>query len=200
VRPTIECREREADVTISDSDRLHSQLARYEDMFRGYRMEIVEGNIVMSPLRPFHNETIMRLWTQLEGQLDPQWGFISDVAIPFSDDFEFCPDLALIPAAEKDRNLTSYAPDLIELAIEVVSPSSVRNDYEVKNGQYAARGIPNYLIFDPQQGHLVTLWNPGPGGYLGRDTLPYGGEVAVETKVGRLTIDTGRLPVDPGPS
>ena len=53
-------------MTISDSDRLHSRLARYEDMFRGYRMEIVGGNIVMSPLRPFHNETIVRLWTQLE--------------------------------------------------------------------------------------------------------------------------------------
>lgn len=198
VRPTIECRETEADVTISDSDRLHSQLARYEDMFRGYRMEIVEGNIVMSPLRPFHNETIMRLWTQLEAQLGPEWGFISDVAIPFSDDFEFCPDLALIPAAEKNRNLTSYAPDLIELAIEVVSPSSVRNDYEVKNKQYASRGIPNYLIFDPQKAHLVTLWNPGPDGYRGRDTLPYGGKLTVETKIGRLTVDSSRLPVDPG--
>ncbi|MGW1800418.1 Uma2 family endonuclease [Streptomyces sp. NPDC001984] len=184
-------------MTISDSDRLHSQLARYEDMFRGYRMEVVEGNIVMSPLRPFHNETIMRLWTRFEAQLGPEWGFISDVAIPFSDDFEFCPDLALIPAAERDRNLSAYAPELIELAIEVVSPSSVRNDYEVKNKQYAARGIPNYLIFDPQRGHVVTLWNPGPDGYLGRDTLAYGGKVTVETKLGRLTVDTSRLPIGP---
>ncbi|MGW2745141.1 Uma2 family endonuclease [Streptomyces sp. NPDC001450] len=184
-------------MTVSDSDRLHSQLARYEDMFRGYRMEIVEGNIVMSPLRPFHNETIMRLWTQLEPQLGSEWGFISDVAVPFSDDFEFCPDLAVIPEAEKNRNLTSYPADLVELAIEVVSPSSVRNDYEVKNKQYAARGIPNYLIFDPRTGHLVTLWNPGPDGYLGRDTLPYGGKLTVETKLGSLTVDTARLPVDP---
>ncbi|MFE1312240.1 Uma2 family endonuclease [Streptomyces sp. NPDC058755] len=184
-------------MTVSDSDRLHSQLARYEDMFRGYRMEIVEGNIVMSPLRPFHNETIMRLWTQLEPQLSPEWGFISDVAIPFSDDFEFCPDLAVIPEAEKNRNLTSYPADLVELAIEVVSPSSVRNDYEVKNKQYAARGIPNYLIFDPRTGHLATLWNPGPDGYLGRDTLLYGGKLTVETKLGSLTVDTSRLPVDP---
>ncbi len=33
---------------------------------------------------------------------------------------------------------------------------------------------------------------------MGRDTLPYGGEIAVETKLGRLTVDTSRLPVDPG--
>jgi Uma2 family endonuclease len=184
-------------VTGSESDRLHSQLARYEDMFRGYRTEIVEGNIVMSPLRPFDNQTIMRLWTQLESQLGEEWAFISDVAIPFSADFEFCPDLAVIPSAEKDRNLTSYPADLVELAIEVVSPSSVRNDYEVKNKQYAARGIPNYLILDPRQAHVVTLWNPGPDGYLGRDTFRYGGEVAVETKIGSLVIDTAVLPVDP---
>ncbi|MCS0602851.1 Uma2 family endonuclease [Streptomyces sp. LP11] len=184
-------------MTVSGIDRLHSQLSKLEDMFPGYVTEIVEGSIVMSPLRPFHNETIMRLWAQLEAQLGPEWGFISDVAIPFSDDFEFCPDLAVIPAAEKNRNLTCYPPDLVELAIEVVSPSSVRNDYEVKNKQYAARGIPNYLIFDPRTGHLHTLWNPGPDGYLGRDTLAYGGELTVETKLASLTLDTSRLPVDP---
>lgn len=104
-------------MTISDSDRQHSQLARYEDMFRGYRTEIVEGNIVMGSLRPFHNESI---------SAGPEWGFISDVAIPFSDDFEFCPDLALISEAEKNRNLTCYAPELIERAIEVASPMTTR--------------------------------------------------------------------------
>ncbi|MFD7706426.1 Uma2 family endonuclease [Streptomyces sp. NPDC059786] len=187
-------------MTIPDNDRPHSRLARYEDMFRGHRTEIVEGDLVMCPLKPFHAKSIQRIWTQLEDQLSPAWGFISDVAIPFDADFEFCPDLALIPTAEKNKNLTSYSPDLIELAIEVVSPSSVRNDYEVKNKQYAARGIPNYLIFDPQKGHLVTLWNPGPDGYLGRDTIAYGGKATVETGVGRLTVDTSRLPVDPGTS
>jgi len=197
LRPTIGCGDREAEVTISESDRLHSQLARYEDMFRGYRMEIVEGNIVMSPLRPFHNETIMRLWIQLESQLAEEWAFISDVAIPFSADFEFCPDLAVIPAAEKNKNLISYPAGLLELAIEVVSPSSARNDYEVKYRQYAAQGIPNYLLLDPGKADLVTFWNPSPDGYLGRDTFRYGGEVAVETKVGRLSVDTSVLPVDP---
>lgn len=57
VRPSIECMDREADVTVSDSDRLHSQLSRFEDMFPGYRMEIVEGAIVVSPLKPHLVET-----------------------------------------------------------------------------------------------------------------------------------------------
>ncbi|MDI3385873.1 Uma2 family endonuclease [Streptomyces sp. B-S-A8] len=184
-------------MTISETDRLHSQLSRFEDMFHGYRTEIVEGNIVMSPLRPFHNRTILEVWSQLKAQLGDDWSCVSDVAFPFSDEFEFCPDLAVIPAVEEARNVTAYSPDLIELVIEVVSPSSIRHDYEVKSRQYAARGLAHYLIFDPRAGHLVTRWNPGPDGYRGSDTIPYGGKAVVETDLGKLTVDTGALPVDP---
>ncbi|MEU2830324.1 Uma2 family endonuclease [Streptomyces lavendulae] len=190
--------DREADVTVSESDRLHSQLSRFEDMFPGYRMEIVEGAIVMSPLKPHHNATIWALWTTLRSQLPDDWGFLSDVAVPFDGDNEFCPDLAVIPQPEVAKNLSAYSPDLIELAVEVVSPSSVRNDYEVKDRAYARRGIPHYLIFDPYKAQCTTLWNPGPDGYRGRDVIPYGGTAVVETGIGKLSVDTSALPVDPG--
>lgn len=185
-------------MTVSESERLHSQLSRFEDMFPGYRMEIVEGNIVMSPLKPAHNATIWALWTALKPQLSDDWGFLSDVAVPFDGDNEFCPDLAVIPQADVAKNLSAYPPDLIELVIEVVSPSSVRNDYEVKDRAYARRGIPHYLIFDPYKAQCTTLWNPGPDGYLGRDVLPYGETVTVETGIGKVSVDTAALPVDPG--
>ncbi|MGW4033280.1 Uma2 family endonuclease [Streptomyces sp. NPDC004838] len=159
-------------MTISETDRLHSQLSRFKDMFPGYRTEIVEGNIVMSPVRPFRNRTMMNLWGRLETQLGSEWGLISDVAVPFTDSDEFCPDLAVVPAKEEARNLSACPPDLIELAIEVVFPSSRRNDYKVKDRHYAARGIPNYLIFDPCKGEVTTCWNPGPTGYRGTDSFP----------------------------
>ncbi|MEI5006864.1 Uma2 family endonuclease [Streptomyces sp. PmtA] len=169
--------DREADVTVtvSEIDRLHSQLSRLEGMFPGYRTEIVEGAIVMSPVEPHHAKTIRAVWNALEAQLSDEWDFISDVTIPFDDANELCPNLA----------------------VEVVSPGSVRNDYEIKDRAYARRGIPHYLVLDPYKAHCVTLWNPGPDGYLGRDTLPYGKTVVVETGIGRLTLDTGGLPVDP---
>ncbi|MFJ4875312.1 Uma2 family endonuclease [Streptomyces sp. NPDC088745] len=185
-------------MTISEIDRLHSQLSRFEDQFPGYRTEIVEGNIVMSPVKPHHGETIRRVWNALEEQVPEGWAFISDVAVPFDDDNEFCPDLAVIPAAEVAKNLGAYAPELIEVAVEVVSPSSVRNDYEVKVREYARRGIPHYLIFDPYRGHCVTMWNPGPDGYLGRDSIPYGKPVVVASGIGSFTVDTAKLPTDPG--
>ncbi|MEU9602900.1 Uma2 family endonuclease [Streptomyces sp. NPDC048057] len=182
----------------SQTDRLHSQLSRFEDVFPGHRTEIVEGNIVASPLRPVHNETIMRLWMLLESQLDAEWGLVSDVAMVFSETNEFCPDLAVMPAVEKNRNLSAYPADPIELAVEVVSPSSVRNDYVVKDREYAARGIANYLIFDPIKGEVGVRWHPGPEGYRGRDAFPYGDDVTVETSLGKVVLDTSKLPVDPG--
>ncbi|MFE6911848.1 Uma2 family endonuclease [Streptomyces erythrochromogenes] len=189
--------DREAGMSDPDTDGPPSRLGRFADMFPGHRTELVEGAIVLTPLQPHHGGTIWPLWTALDAQLPGGWSFMSDVAVPFDGDNEFCPDLALVPAVEVARNLSAYPPDLIRLAVEVVSPGSVRNDYEVKDRAYARRGIPHYLIFDPYKAHCVTLWNPGPEGYRGRDTIPYGGEVTVETGIGKLVIDTSGLPVDP---
>ncbi|MBU6531427.1 Uma2 family endonuclease [Streptomyces sp. NPDC057245] len=184
-------------MTVSDLDRLHSQLSRLEGMFPGYRTEIVEGSIMMNPVRPFHGRTITRLWVDLEDQLPDGWSLVTDVAFPFDGDNEFCPDLAVIPSEAEAENSGSYQADLIEFVAEVVSPSSVRRDYEVKPLWYASRGIANYLVFDPLRGQVVTMWNPGPDGYRGRDMLRYGPDLTVDSPLGKLTIDTGRLPVDP---
>jgi hypothetical protein len=74
--------DREADVTVtvSEIDRLHSQLSRLEGMFPGYRTEIVEGAIVMGPVEPHHAKTIRAVWNALEvvetgiGRLAPDTG------------------------------------------------------------------------------------------------------------------------------
>ncbi|EFL15769.1 predicted protein [Streptomyces sp. C] len=82
--------------------------------------------------------------------------------------------------------------------VEVVDPPTATDDYEIKDKAYARRGIPHYLVFDPYKAHCVTMWNPGPDGYRGRDVIPYGDAVVVETGLGKLTVDTSALPVDPG--
>ncbi|MFF4043963.1 Uma2 family endonuclease [Streptomyces sp. NPDC001816] len=86
---------------------------------------------------------------------------------------------------------------MIKLVLEVVSPESIRRDYEVKPRWYASRGIANYLVLDPLRGHVVTMWNPAPDDYLGRDTISYGPELTVVSPLGKLTVPTSRLPVDP---
>jgi Uma2 family endonuclease len=184
-------------VTATEVERLHAQLARYEDAFPGYRMEIVEATIMMSPVRPHRGKTIRHVWNALEPQLSDDWDLVSDVTFVFDDENEFCPDLAVIPAAGADANRSAYDPDLIELVVEVVSPGSRRRDYEIKPPRYAARGIANYLVLDPYQGRCVAFWHPGPDGYQGRDTIPYGTEVKIDSPLGALTLDTDGLPKDP---
>nr|WP_203643515.1 Uma2 family endonuclease [Streptomyces sp. SID14478] len=167
-------------------------------MFPGYRMEIVEGNIMTSPVKPHHGQTIRLVWNALEAQVGPDWGFTSDVAFPFDDENEFCPDLAVIPAPDVEKNKSAYSPDLVELVVEVVPKGSIKRDYEIKSRWYASRGIANYLILDPLQGHCVTMWNPGPDGYRGQDTVLYGTDVRVDSPLGALVIATAQFPVDPG--
>lgn len=176
---------------------MHTQLARFEDAFPGFRTEIVEANVVASPVTPHHGGTIHRVWSAVEPQLGQRWGGMSDVVFPFDEENEFCPDLAVIPAPEVAKNESAYPPDLIELVIEVVSRGSIRRDYEIKPRWYASRGIANYLVFDPLKGHVVTMWNPGPDGYRGRDTIPYGPDLTVDSPLGKLTVPTAALLVDP---
>ncbi|MDX3383624.1 Uma2 family endonuclease [Streptomyces niveiscabiei] len=178
-------------------DRLHTRLARFEDAFPGFLTEIVEGSVVATPVTPYHGSTTQRVWTALEQQLAPGWGLVSRAAFPFDDGNEFCPDLAVIPERDIARNDLAYPPHVIALVAEVVARGSVRRDYEIKPQMYASRGIANHLLFDPLQGHAVTMWNPGPDGYRGRDTVPYGPDLVVDTPLGKLTIPTHALPVDP---
>ncbi|MFF5481456.1 Uma2 family endonuclease [Streptomyces sp. NPDC012935] len=111
---------------------LHAQLARLEDAFPGFRTEIVEGNVVAYPVRPFDGGTVRAIWAAVEPQVAPDWALVSDVVFPFDEGNEFCPDLAAIPAAAAARNRSAYSPDLIEFVAEVVSPESSRRDYELK--------------------------------------------------------------------
>nr|WP_236647192.1 Uma2 family endonuclease [Streptomyces mobaraensis] len=151
----------------------------------------------MTPHRPFCGSTRQRVWSMLEAALPERWTAVGGVGFVFAEqEALLCPDLAVVPAAAA-RNLDSYPAGLIELTVEVVSPGSVRQDYLVKDRAYARAGIANHLILDPYQGHCVTLWNPGPDGYLGRDTIPYGKTVTIASTVGPLVFDTSGLPVDP---
>jgi len=111
-------------VTTSQTGRLRSRLSRLEDQFPGCHAEIVGGTIVLVPLQPFHGRTIGSVVHGLAAQLGPEWACMSDVAFPFTDVDELCPDVAVVPRSEADRNLSAYSPDLIELAVEAAPAAS----------------------------------------------------------------------------
>lgn len=178
---------------------LSSTMHRLADQVDGYRAEIVRGRIMLCQVRPFHGKTIVRLWTELERQLRPGWALVTDVASPIAAaDSELCPDLALVPESEEAKNLSKYAPDLIELAVEVVSPGSVHRDYHDKASLYAQAGVPVYAIFDPYAALCTVHHAPDGAAYARTERVGYGQRVVLPSPVGRFTVDTKTLPVDPG--
>jgi Uma2 family endonuclease len=70
------------------------------------------------------------------------------------------PDLSLVATAPEDTlPLLETAP---ALAIEIVTPSRPRDDYRAKRSEYAALGISEYWIVDPDNRKVsVMLWSDG---------------------------------------
>uniref|UniRef100_B8HM48 Putative restriction endonuclease domain-containing protein n=1 Tax=Cyanothece sp. (strain PCC 7425 / ATCC 29141) TaxID=395961 RepID=B8HM48_CYAP4 len=69
------------------------------------------------------------------------------------------PDLCVVPLEQMQPYLNASA--VLEagviLAIEVVSPDSVKRDYRFKRTEYAAFGIPEYWIIDPLEQKVMVL-------------------------------------------
>lgn len=70
------------------------------------------------------------------------------------------PDLSLVAAApEGALPLLETAP---ALTVEIVTPSRPRDDYRAKRSEYAALGISEYWIVDPDSRKVsVMLWSDG---------------------------------------
>ena len=58
------------------------------------------------------------------------------------------PDIVVISLADARAGLKRCRPDQVRVAIEIVSPGSVRVDRVAKMADYAEASIPNYWIID----------------------------------------------------
>lgn len=120
----------------------------------GIRLELVDGEIELSPSPlPRHSKIILRLSRMLMDHADLHGGgeVFSDIDVVFDqhnvrrpDLFWFGPERGPIP----DDRAIDQAPDL---AVEVVSPSSVEIDRDVKFKLYLNHGVKFYWIVDPAQ-------------------------------------------------
>jgi Uma2 family endonuclease len=85
---------------------------------------------------------------------------------------------------------------LLEVAFEVVSPTSRIRDYEMKPAAYAQAGIPVYVIADPYDAQLVVFSDPHGREYASRRAYRYGEQAEIPGSF-PLTIDTSELQADP---
>lgn len=137
------------------------------DMVRGLpddgnRYEVVHGELLVTPApRMWHEVIVDRLIVSLElylrrhrvGQVlgsraDLSWG--EDILVQ--------PDVFVIPLDEA-RTLDWAKIKTLLLAVEVLSPSSVRVDRFTKRRLYQEVRVPLYWIVDPDA-QAVEVWTP----------------------------------------
>lgn len=186
-------------IAMAESDntrQLDDMFERLEKMPvpEGYKVEIVEGTIYMSPQRDAHWQTIRRIVRVLDDHFGEDVDVVSDVRIDFPGLLNgYCPDVAkLRDDAEKDTGGRWRYED-IEFIAEVISKDTARNDYGPKKTAYALAEVPVYLIADPYVGKCRLFTQPKDGDYVSDLAITYGAEVDMTTTLG-LVLPTAKFP------
>lgn len=128
----------------------------YWNLPAGDRAELIDGQLyAMAPPNRLHQKLVMELSATLRQYIIAKEGNCEVYPAPFAvnlnaDDETYVePDISVICDKNKltDRGCKG-APDLV---IEIVSPSSRKMDYSIKNTLYSEAGVREYWIVDPEK-------------------------------------------------
>ncbi|MEU9410539.1 Uma2 family endonuclease [Streptomyces sp. NPDC048281] len=164
----------------------------------GVKMELLRGVIVMMASPDIvHNMIVADVQDQIPRQ---RWSRLQTQDVDILEEAsEPVPDLVVVVRDALPDSGRLLPAKLVTMVVEVVSKSSVHQDYVVKRSIYAAGKIPAYLILDPIMRHCVLLTKPAgegeDGDYLSQEIIKFGDPVPLE--VLGLELDTtefGTLP------
>lgn len=132
----------------------------------GRRYEVVDGLLLVSPMETVFNEQVsIRLFRQLDRQAPPGWEGVHEGGIRLGTDGRV-PDAGLVRAdvplrrREVGRPAEHYA-----LVVEIVSPSSQKNDRFFKPIEYADAGVPAYWRVETEPELVVVVHRLVEGRY-----------------------------------
>jgi Uma2 family endonuclease len=130
----------------------------YVTMTEGDKVEFINGAIIMhSPVKLHHNHASFNLAMLLKAFVDKHnLGFVGHEKILVSltrNDYE--PDICFFGCAKASQftpeQMQFPAPDFVA---EILSPSTEERDRGVKYQDYAAHGVAEYWLVDPESGTL----------------------------------------------
>ncbi|MCX5049027.1 MULTISPECIES: Uma2 family endonuclease [unclassified Streptomyces] len=182
----------------ANTERLDEWFKRLERMPvpEGFRVEIVEGNVHMTPQRDTHWSIIFRI----AGAVAAKFGMdklFSDVRIDFpGHENGFCPDVALLKDSAKKDGKGHWRYQDVEFVAEVISKGTAANDYGPKKLAYAEAEVPLYIIADPYQGRCYVYTDPKDGDYESRTPVDFGTDIDLTGTVVDLVLKTDTFPRD----
>ncbi|MFF9511903.1 Uma2 family endonuclease [Streptomyces sp. NPDC014724] len=194
-------------MTVADTDRIemadNGDERTLDMMFEwleptpeGFKVEIVEGIIYMSPQRDIHWRIILALIRQLLSRYGEEQ-LTSDVRFDFPGRLNgLAPDVVALAKGAAHDAKGRYRYQDIEFVAEVISKDTAANDYGPKKATYAAAGVPVYVIADPYTGtwHLHAL--PKDDEYRSVLSLDFGTPIDLTDTVVGLTLRTDTFPRD----
>jgi Uma2 family endonuclease len=172
-----------------DLDEVVWQAWKAMELPEGYRAEIIEGAIEVSPTgRYSHGQIINLLRDDLAVFLkDGDFVARNDMNV-IREGSAWVPDLFIVPR-DTDRYVTAdglgVTAAAVRLVIEVASPGKRSQDRDrvKKRREYARAGIPVYVIIDDHdtQGTVTVLTQPQPekADWVGVHRVPYGTDVTI---------------------
>jgi Uma2 family endonuclease len=111
----------------------------------GHRYEIVDGSLYVSPPpASLHQVFAGRIARILDDHIPETHLALEGVGIRLARDTVLIPDVSVVLADVALENVSLFTPADVLLAIEVVSPSSLRTDRVFKPALFAGAGIPAY--------------------------------------------------------
>ncbi|MFG3294422.1 Uma2 family endonuclease [Streptomyces sp. NPDC048179] len=176
-------------VNVPDLDEVLWQAWKAMELPEGYRAEIIEGAIEVSPTAcRSHMQIANRVRKALDKFLDGgEYACYQDGNV-IHDRKAWIPDVFVAPEDTEpcgDEDDMGVRADAVHLVVEVVSPGKRNQDRERvrKRREYARAGIPVYVIIDDYDGQgAVTLFTgprPDKADWEDIHRVPYGTEVTV---------------------
>ncbi len=153
----------------------------------GHRHELIDGDHYMNPAPSTYHQAVSR---RIQFQLYPQielrgLGSVMNapVDVQLSDHDIVQPDLVIVLQA--NRIITpSKVKGVPDHVIEILSPSTERNDCELKYSLFERVGVPEYWIADPLE-HQVQQYVLTDGRYAQREH----GEVVTLSYLDSVSVD-----------
>ncbi len=140
---------------VEHEARLHPALLAFLEE-HAIRHEVLGGLLIVHPLATFAEADLaVTVLAQLRLASPPELAVLGSNFGYFYDPPSWvCPDITVARRADCVREGT-YAPPLI--VVEALSPSNGRRDLLGKRTLYAAAGVPQYWIIDPDEPRLTVL-------------------------------------------
>ncbi|MEU8570830.1 Uma2 family endonuclease [Streptomyces pathocidini] len=192
--------------TIGGIKMSHSGAPSLDDLFErlermpvpeGYKVEIIEGTVHMSPQRRTHWKIIRKILRQLEDHFGVDAEIDSDVRVDFPGYMNgFAPDLCKVVEGATPDSKGRFAPKDLEFVAEVISKGTAAHDYGEKLRAYAESEVPVYMIVDPYVGKCRVYTHPKEHAYRSELTVAFGESVDLRDTAVGLVLSTEGFPRD----